>query len=215
MAALIDLCNRALAMIAAGQIADLDEGSLESREAKRFGVPLLAEVADWGEAPWSWLRKRVVLASVPNDRPAEWLYAYATPADMAQPIAIRRVEDAATDLPIAGPYPFPLQDAIPLAFIVEGGRIYANVPTPTLIYSTSLMDAGQMPPLVARAFELELAARIALPIKKDAQVARALFQQAEIAKARAMADEQNKQPQPAPRYTSEVEMARAGYGEYM
>jgi hypothetical protein len=98
--------------------------------------------------------KRQALASVANDRPAEWLYAYAEPADMAQPLALRQVEDAATDLPIAGPYPFPFQDAIPLAYLHEGGRIYANVPTATLVYARNSLEAGDMPPLVARAFEL-------------------------------------------------------------
>jgi hypothetical protein len=36
MAALIDLCNRALAQIAAGQIADFTEGSMEAREVSRL-----------------------------------------------------------------------------------------------------------------------------------------------------------------------------------
>jgi hypothetical protein len=32
----------------------------------------------------------------------------------------------------------------------------------------SNVSAAELPPLVARAFELELAARLALPVKKDA-----------------------------------------------
>ena len=147
MAALIDLCNRALAQIAAGQIADFSEGSMEAREVSRFASPLLLEVADWAE--WQWMIKRQALASVANDRPAEWLYAYAEPADLAQPLGLRQVEDDATDLPIAGPYPFPQQDAMPLAYLHEGSRIYANVPTATLIYARSTLEAGDMPPLVA------------------------------------------------------------------
>jgi hypothetical protein len=50
MAQLIDICNRALAQIAAGQIADFAEGNIEAREVNRFAKPLLAELAEW--APW-------------------------------------------------------------------------------------------------------------------------------------------------------------------
>jgi hypothetical protein len=213
MAALIDLCNRALAQIAAGQIADLNEGSIESREASRFAQSLLSELADWTE--WPWLIKRAALPQVANDRPAEWLFAYAEPSDLAQPLAIRRVEPDATCLPIAGAYPFPFQDAVPLAYLHEGRKIYTNVEQATLVYAKSTIDAGDLPPLVARAFELELAARIALPIKKDAGLATALQRQAEIARARAIADEENKRSHRPPRYVSDAEYARMGLSDFL
>lgn len=208
--ALITCCNEALAQIAAGSIASLTEPSIEARECARFAPTLLAEMADWTE--WHWLVRTVTLAQVSNDRLAEWNYAYAVPADMAQPLVIREVEDDADALPTYGPYNFPLQDAAPVRFIVEGGLIYTNVETARLVYTTSVLEAAAMPPLVRRAFVLELAARIALPVKKDAAIAQALQQQAEVARARAMADEQNKSPRMATRYVSEVEWARAGVG---
>lgn len=213
MATLLELCNRALGQIAAGAIADFEEGSLEAHEVVRFAQPLLDELADWTE--WHWLVKREVLAAVTNDRPAEWLYAYAVPADMAQPLAVREVEDAATVLPMFGPYSFPLQDGIALAFLNEGGVIYTNVPTATLVYTRKTITAADLPPLVQRAFELELGARIALPIKKDAKVAQYLSQQAEVARQRAIADEENKRQSTPRRYISEAEYARAGVGNYV
>jgi hypothetical protein len=210
MAQLIDICNRALAQIAAGQIADFAEGSIEAREANRFALPLLAELAEW--APWPWARTRVVLAEVVNDRPAEWLHAYAAPTNLAQPIALRAMEDAATALPSGGPFPFPLQDAAPLAFLYEAGRIYANVANATLVYVRSNVAAQELPPLVARAFELELAARLALPVKKDATAAQTLARAAEMARMRAIADEANKHGERPARFASEAELARAGIG---
>jgi hypothetical protein len=119
MAQLIDICNRALALIAAGQIADLAEGSIEAREAARFAPSLLAELADW--ADWPFARARVVLAQVANDRPAEWLYAYALPTAMARPIAVRAVEADAASLPLGGPFPFPVQDALPSPSCARAG----------------------------------------------------------------------------------------------
>lgn len=209
MAALITLCNQALAQIAAGSIADLDEGSIESKECKRFAQPLLEEMADWSDSI-TLGRTRVVLASVANDRPAEWLYAYAKPSDLGAAIAIRAVQDDAEYLPQGGPYTFPYQDAEPLAHAVEGGVIYTNVPTATLIYSKSTITASDLPPLGQRAFVTELAARIALPIKKDPKLAAAVSDMASRDRLRYMADEENKTPRGTTRYISEVEYARSG-----
>ncbi|MCW1985073.1 UNVERIFIED_ORG: hypothetical protein M2348_000784 [Sphingomonas sp. R1F5B] len=208
MAQLIDICNRALAQIAAGQIADFAEGSIEAREANRFAKPLLAELAEW--APWPWARARIALAEIANDRPAEWLHAYAAPTNLSQPLAVRAVEDDAATLPAGGAFPFPLQDAAPLAFLYEAGRIYTNVANATLVYVRSNVTAPELPPLVARAFELELAARLALPVKKDASAAQALARAAELARMRAIAEEANKRGDRPAHYVSEAEMARAG-----
>lgn len=209
MATLIDLCNQALAEIAKGQIASLNEGSLEAREAKRFAEPLLLEIIDWSdEMPFG--RRRSVLAQMVNDRASEWAYSYAAPSDMASPIAIRAVEDEPPYFPVAGPYSFPMQDEQPIPFLHENGRIYTNAETATLIYATSQVDAAQLPPLLARAFVLELAARMAGPLAKDQKMVQAKAQQAELARQRAIADEENKNPRRATRYISEAEYARMG-----
>jgi len=210
MTALVTCCNEALALLAAGSVASLTENSIEAREANRFAEPLLAELAEWTE--WSFLRKREVLAGIDNDRPAEWLYAYAVPADLGSPIAIRAVEDIATDLPTSGPYTLPIQDAVPSLFAVEGGTVYTNVADATLVYARCVTEADALPPLLRRAFVLELAARMALPLKKDGNVAKLVSQQAALAKVEAIAAEENKNPRRAVRYVSEAEYARVGVG---
>ncbi|WP_068092737.1 hypothetical protein [Novosphingobium rosa] len=208
MASLITLYNQALAQIAAGEIAEIDEASIEARECSRFGPPLLDEIADWEDFEWG--RERVLLAEVTNDRPAEWKHAYAAPADMAAPIAIRKVQPDAHHLPIAGDYPFPYQDALPLAFLFEGGKIYCNVEKATLIYQRSRVTAADLGGLMSRAFVLELAARICLPIKKDAALASRIMQMAVVAKDAALVAEFNRKQQHAIPYVSAAEQARAG-----
>lgn len=207
---LISSCNEALALIGAGDIADLDEDSIESRACALLAPTLLDEVGEW--ADWPFKVRRSVLAEVTNDRPAEWLYAYAPPSDLGQPLAIRSVEDDATTLPEYGPYPMPLQDAFPLRFLLEGGKIYSNVETATLVYTSKVIDIASIEPLVRRAFVDELAARLALPVKKDVKIAQAMRQQATISKNEAIANEQNKSPRVATRYVSEAEYARMGIG---
>jgi len=210
MASLIALCNQALAEIAKDQIADLQENSLESRECNRFAPGLLAEMLDWSDdLPLG--RRRVVLAEIANDRPAEWLHAYAKPVDMGSPLAILPVEEAATSLPITGPYTFPAQADYDIAFLYEGDVIYTNVPQATLVYTKASIEIGELPPLLQRAFVLELAARLAGPLTKDSRIVDAKARQAEVARQRAIADEENKNPRKGSRYVSQAEYARLGY----
>lgn len=211
MAALIDLCNRALAAIAKGQIASMDEDSLEARECKRFAQPLLNEMADWSDLiPLG--RTRTVLAAMPNDRPAEWNYRYAAPAGMAQPIAVRREEPAASALPLAGPYTLPVQDAMPLVFAHEQGSIYTNVENATLIYTRSQIDVTELSPLMQQAFVDALAARISMPLTKDPKIVKALADMARQSRIEALTDEENKTDRRQVRFVSEAEYARMGYG---
>jgi len=210
MATLDDICNMALAEIAAGPISDVTDGSIEAREVSRFAAPLLAEVSLWSD--WSWAVSRIALTETTNDRPAEWTHAYIVPANCARPLAIRQVQDNAWQLPHGGPFPFPVQDAVPLAFLHEGGLIYTNVWGATLVFVATLTDPTILPPLVQRAFALELAARVAIPIRKDTGLARELVQAAELARARAIAEDYNQRVRRPASYISDAAFARAGIG---
>lgn len=211
MAALIDLCNRALSDVAKGQIASLGEQSIEARECRRWAQPILDEMPSWSDLiPLG--RKRVVLAETPNDRPAEWLYRYAAPSDMAKPITIRSAPTVVTSLPLGGPYNFPLQDAITLVYTHEEGAIYTNVPGATLVYIRSQIDVTELSPLMQKAFADELAARIAMPLTKDVKVAQTLANAAMYSRTMALTDEENKTDRRQIRYISEAEYARMGYG---
>ena len=211
MATLVDICNMALAEIATGPITDLSDNAIEAREAGRFALPLLAEIALWSD--WSWAVTRALLTEITNDRPAEWLHAYAVPDTCVRPLAIRRDEPDATILPLAGAFPFPLQDALPLAFLHEGGLIYSNVDSASLVFIATQADPTVLPPLVQRAFVLELAARLAVPVRKDVGLARQLAGAAELARDRAIAEDRNQRAASGPSFISEAALARAGWGD--
>jgi len=210
MATLDEICNMALAEIAAGPIIDVTDNSIEAREVSRFAAPLMAEVSLWSD--WSWAVARATLTAATNDRPAEWTQAYIVPANCARPLAIRAAQSDAAFLPQGGPYPFPVQDAVPLAFLHEGGLIYSNVCDATLVYVAVLTDPTLLPPLVQRAFALELAARVAVPIRKDTGLARELGLAAEMARARAIAEDYNQRIGAPASFVSQAAFARAGIG---
>lgn len=209
MASLIELCNRALANIAKGEIASLNEANPESKQCVRFAQPLLNEMIAWSDnMPLG--RRRVVLAALTNDRPSEWLYAYAKPSDMETPLAIRRKDDPATCLPEGGPYNFPLQDGQGLRFLLEGDKLYSNVAAATLIYTANSLQASELGGLMQEAFVNELAVRISMPLTKDPKVKQALIPLARESRGNAIAHEENKMPQRQVTYVSEAELARMG-----
>ncbi|MFC0204730.1 hypothetical protein [Novosphingobium soli] len=209
MASLIELCNRALANIAKGEIASLNEASPEAKQCVRFAQPLLDEMIAWSDQmPLG--RRRVALAELPNDRPSEWLHAYAKPSDMGTPLAIRRQADDAHFLPEGGPYNFPTQEGQGLRFLLEGGKIYSNVETATLIYTAASLQAAELGALMQEAFVNELAVRISMPLTKDPKVKQALIPLARESRAAAIAHEENKMTQRQVAYTSEAELARLG-----
>ena len=63
-----------------------------------------------------------------------------------------------------------------------------------------------------RAFALELAARVAVPIRKDTALARELGAAAELARARAIADDYNQRVRRPATYVSDAAFARSGIG---
>jgi hypothetical protein len=227
MATLIDCCNRALAQVGAGSIASLDDGTIEARECTRFAADLIAEISGWHE--WAWAIVSTSLAEIANDRPFEWLHAYGLPSDMERPLVVRRDEtsESQTDIipdgmwpdtspwrPILGNFPFPAQDATPIAFIIEGATLYTNVASAILHYFQVVTDISATPPMVARAFELELASRIVMPLRKDPQLQQAISQKAEVARQRAIADDINRHPRPHAIFTSDAALARLGMSDW-
>lgn len=212
-ASLIKACNSALARIAKGSITSLDEGSIEAENCALFAPEILEEMADW--CNWPQMIVRASLALVTNDRPAEWKYAYAQPADFAKPIAIRRVEDDLVNAPLySPPFTLPEQDRLRLGFIIEGGKVYTNVENATLVYVKSEMTANDFTPTMRLAFTAELAARLAIPVAKlSANAVQRLEQKAMMCKADAIADAENSNERMMPAYKSEGEWAREGYLE--
>lgn len=211
--ALINACNSALGRIAKDTITAIDEESVEAQYCAIYAPEILAEMADW--TIWPQMVVRAALAGVTNDRPAEWKYAYAVPADFSKPIALRRVEeDVIWPSEYAPPFTLPYQDRMRIGFLIEGGKVYANTEDATLVYTKSELTANDLSPSMRLAFVTELAARLAIPVAKLStnQVAR-LEQKAMMAKEEAIADELNSNERQMPNFKSEAEWAREGFLE--
>lgn len=217
MADRLSIKNDALSELPSAPITAEDEQSLEAAETERVydqALKELLEAHDWGFA-----NRRVALAVVANTRDSEWLYAYAVPADMGTPKGIvPDWEGMGLGIPVEGLFTPPYYEVWSGAgsafeYLIENGVIYTNVENAAFEYGASTVSEAVMPAMFARALALEIASRIAMPIKKDRELKGDLIKQAEAAKARAMADDENRNPRRhGIGYVSEAAMARAGYG---
>lgn len=211
MASQVGICNEALSEIAADPINSIEEASSSAFYCKMHYASVLEELLGWTD--WDWATRRVTLAAQPNNRLGEWLYRYARPANMAEAIRVLpTVDTQVTSLPVVGPYPFPAWDALgKLPFVTADGSIYTNVADAILEYQVNAVDPAVIDRFAARAAALELASRLAMPIKKSRELKGDLIKQAELAKQRAIAESENRSPRIETDYISPVEYARMGY----
>lgn len=202
MPSLIEMYNQAIALLPANQISSEGENSLEARECRRF-YPLIKARMLEGPVEWSFQIARAPLALlVVNGRSSEWAYAYALPADFATPIYLTvDLGSAGTALPYVVEEPY----------IIDRGVLYTNAEYAVLEYGVNDVAEADLPAMVAEAMILELASKLAVPVKSDRRLKLELAAEADAAWQRAMADDQNRQPRTMPSHQSEALAARAGY----
>lgn len=221
MANRLGIWNQAVAMLPATPIASVDENSLEARECRRLYPNVISEMLE-GEHDWSFQNRRVALAlHGTNDRDAEWLYAYAVPADMGTPIRIVPDFDSlgfGLPVPLPGePYSEVWASALvgfAPDYIIENGTLYTNIEGASLEYGINDISESVLTAKVTLAIATELAARLAMPVKKDSRLEEKLAARAELYWQRAIADDRNRQPQRDGAYVSQAMLARSGYLVY-
>lgn len=214
MPAQLDIWNQACAEIYTGSVASLTEKSVEANYCNTFYAPTVLELLEVDHA-WSFANKRVVLASLTNDRGAEWAYAYALPSDCARP---RRILPDLSGVTASqaywgpwGEWPYrglPWDDGLGRFYDLEAGTIYSWFENATLEYTSNVFNEAKFTSLFARAVSLALAAKISSPIKKDRNLKGDLIKQAEVALQRAIAADANRQPQDDCGYEPEAGRAR-------
>jgi hypothetical protein len=212
----IDIWNRAIARLPAKEIASIDEASLEARECRRFYPSVISGMLE-GPHDWSFAIQRTMLAEVANDRPNEWAKAYVLPSNCASPIRIiPNLESLGIGLPVplAGdPFAEVWPDAIATIeapYQIEGGVLYTNVEQATLAFVINDIAGLNISALVIEAARLQLAADLAVAVKKDSTLRKDIVTEAEVALSRAIADDRNRQPESYGCYVSEAMLARHG-----
>lgn len=206
----IEIYNLAIARLPAEPIVSVDEDSLPARECRRFYPEVLSDMLE-GPHDWGYANQRVRLAMLAtNDRPSEWAYAYQVPSNVGN--AIRVLPDLES-LGLGLPVPLPgdpyaeswgnLWATIEMPYEIDGQTLYTDASGASLDYTINDIAGVPVPGLAVTAFTIDLAARICVPVKKDSAREKELVTAAEVAWQRAIADDNNRQPQQYGEYTPE------------
>lgn len=208
------ICNLALASIRASLISDINENSNEAQNCRIF-YPEIVSTHLESDHNWSFANQRIQLAPAgTNDRPFEWLYAYLAPSNMAAPI---RVLPDLASAGIAIPQPLPGEpysetwatlNGYEVPYEILSGVLYTNAENAWLDFTINDITGIAGTALFAKAVEIELASRLAVPIKGDSAREKELTTAAELAWQRAIAADRNRQPQDWGNYQSESMVAR-------
>jgi hypothetical protein len=188
----IAVCNQALAEIRAPTITAIDDQSPEADACLQHYDDCLETLLECHE--WGFAKKRVQLALTTNDRTTEWAYAYAAPNDLGTMGRVVYPFQA----PLAGVY-----------YAFDGAKIYTNLESAWLDYSSNVVDEALWPAMFRRALAFDLASHLAITLRDDRAMKGDLIQQYEAAKRRAMADDLNRYPRQDDRVVDEVALARA------
>lgn len=199
MASTVSICNLALGHLGADKIDALSEASSEARACNRFYGQTLDALLAAGP-PWRFARHAVALAEVTGTAAAgaislgRWAHAYALPADLIRVRELRPADGAMSD---ASPQPYEL----------SGDRLHADLSPAVLHYIRRVDDPSKFPPLFVEALSWHLAARLAMPLTRDAGQRQAAFQMALQTQAAAAAADANDE-QAGSGFTSDYERVR-------
>lgn len=185
MTSVISICNMALANVGKPDINDLSEASAEAKACNKY-YEIVRDLL-LQSYPWNFAGKTASLASLTNDKPGAWGYAYRRPTDCLKVRWIRReysLDDTA---------PQTLQQEIMNPYEIEGTMIYCNLSPAFLRYTFRLTDPTRFSPLFTEALGWHLAVRLAMPLTRDPKVRADAYQLATQAAATAAAHDANEE----------------------
>lgn len=180
MASTVSICNLALGHLGADRIDALTEASSEARACNRFYGQTLDALLAAGP-PWRFARHEVVLAEVTGVTASRWAHVYALPVDLLRVREVRPVDGAPSG-----------EGAV--AYELFGDRLLTDLSPVSLRYIRRVDDPSTFPPLFIEALSWHLAARLAMPLTRDANQRQAAFQLALQTQAAASAAEGNDEP---------------------
>lgn len=182
MTSIVAICNLALSNIGKDNINDLAEASAEARACNQFYAITRDMLLQ--SYPWRFAGKTQSLASVANDKPGAWCFAYNRPNDCLKARWVR------PEYSTLDPNPQTLQEEVSNPLEIEGQTVYCNLSPAFLRYTLRLTDPTRYSPLFVDALSWHLAVRLAMPLTRDPkvradayQLARAMQSQAEAADA--------------------------------
>jgi len=167
----LDICNGALGEVGQEALTSLGDQTTTGELCRRFVGPAVREVLNRGH--WKCARAGVELAKLAlaaEDKPVGWAHAYQLPEDYIRIVSFNEVDS---------------WERWRELYELRGDRILTDAPRVHIVYIRDLSARGEdvhvMPPLLARACVLNLAAKLAWPLQQSRGHKESLEQSMEIA----------------------------------
>jgi len=202
-----ELCNRALDMLPADPIPNLDPqvGGLSARTARRWYKPTVGWLLE--RHHWNLATVRSSLAALPtNTRNGQWRFAYAMPSDAAYVFGIVGTNGTGYYSAIANLYGRSMFERV-------GDVLYSNVAAAQVDHTSYQTTEAAFSEEFSNIIVLFLASRFAMPITKKPSLAEKYQKDAADALVMAMARNANENQPTYGNAPTETEIARgAGIG---
>lgn len=183
MASQIDIFNMALSHIGAtATVQDLNERSAERIICSRFYETTRDALLAYKSCPWSFATKFEPLAEIGSPQ-EPWAYRYALPNDCITAMYI--AQDIGNNLRDDQQIPFQIINS------GTGRALLTDQPTASLCYVSRIVEAERFSSPFVEAMAMRLAAFIAMPIAKSANMRDEVMNMAEQLIQVAMAHELN------------------------
>lgn len=161
MATNTDIANRALSRLSQTQIASIDDQTIVPGIVRTHFAPLRQEMLR--SHPWNFAIRREPLARTVNAPRFGPLYEFLLPPNYLMTVAAFVDMEAWCKID---------------RYSIENNLFLGSMETANLLYVEDKEDPTDWDPSFTSAFVVQLAARLCMPIKGDAQMAQALLQEA-------------------------------------
>jgi len=175
MASTVSICNLALGHLGADKIDALTEASSEARACNRFYAQTLDALLAAGP-PWHFARHQALLAEVAGVTAGRWGHTYALPVDLLRVRTLQPPDGTLSGAILPGDLQGSDEAGAP--YELFGDRLLTDLTPAVLRYIRRVDDPSKFPPLFIEALSWHLAARLAMPLTRDAEQRQAAFQMA-------------------------------------
>lgn len=211
------IANMALDEMPYTNIASLDDATAQARACRKWYYQAFTETLEQGN--WGHARTRAPLTLVDdNDRAGEWLFCYEMPGDVAVTIRVLPpadedgfilVQDPDTGQTVAHSLAHYTLPGFPFDF--SGSRLYTSIENAQLEYVSNEASFVAAKALFVKALALNLASKLAMPLRQDRQLKNTLLNEAKLAVDDALAKNANNRTQSyGGSYVSDAALARDG-----
>lgn len=171
MASKLEICNRALSLIGAANIASLTEGTREAKQCKIFYDSCKEGVLR--EHNWNFAQKRTVLALL-DESYVGWDYAYQYPSDCLKVIKLYDEGGDVSSTALSGLIE-PIRFEVSASNDLNRRVILTDIENAQLLYTANIMNESVFDPSFVAALVYRLAAELVIPMKGKLNLRQAMI----------------------------------------